>query len=118
MKHASSVVLFWVFKGVATNQERWLALGQVQVLDIVKCFAQARSLRKAAVLLNVHNHPSIVSNPAIIRRGGPSKLHPLLTEIFYGCTMENVYRSLKAQANKDKAAKGTGPACLSLPNPI
>ena len=51
-------------------------------------------------------HPSILSSSnAMGVRGSPSKLHPILTAIFYNCTLENMYRGLAQQAKKDHRRK-------------
>ncbi len=88
------------------HKETWLSLGQVRIDDICRWFSAARSYRKAASLLNIREHPEILKRPMLLKRGGPAKLKPILTDIFYGCAMDDMYRSLKGPMKVDTTAKG------------
>ncbi len=57
-------------------------------------------------MMTLDKHPDLVSNPAVLRRGGPAKLHPILAHIFYHCTSEDMYRSMKEYVADDRVAKG------------
>ena len=85
--------------------ERWLTRRQVQMKDMIPCFNRCRCLTQAMNVLNFDRHPLIVSNPALRKRGGPAKLHPVLMSILYNCTLENMYRPLAKQTQKDKKRK-------------
>jgi hypothetical protein len=88
------------------SEERWLSTGHLKIETLIHWFSQARHFRKAATALNVSRHPEIIQNPDFMKRGSVSKLHPLLTRIFYNCSFDNVYRSLKSEAHKDHLTKG------------
>ncbi len=82
-------------------------------MDVVRWFGIARTLHKAASHLNVRRHPDLLNDPSFFKRGGPAKIHPVLTAIFYNCSLETVYRSLGEQIAADTSAKGFG--CIELP---
>ena len=85
--------------------ERWLARDHIDVRELLRCFTQARSLFQASVLLDCERHPAIASQPRFRKRGGASKLHPVLTAVCYNCSIESIYRSLATHIKDDKASK-------------
>jgi hypothetical protein len=91
----------------AAHQERWLEQGHVQISDLCKTFGTARNFRKAAMRLGVGRHPDLLNNPAFGKRGSASKLHPILTRIFYHCSLDTMYKPLGVHAAFDKSAKGS-----------
>lgn len=83
--------------------ERWLRRGHIDMGTIIECFTEARSLHKAAGLLNLDAHPCLMR----IADKSPtaSKVHPWLTRALYNCSAESMYHSVAKAAKKDATRK-------------
>ncbi len=88
-----------------------MARDQININDLCRWFAVARKFREAASEIGIVRHPDILEHPLLMKRGGGSKLHPIITKVFYGCTVVDMYRSLKEHAKHDEKLKGI-PWCM------
>jgi hypothetical protein len=81
-------------------------MGHITLQQLVDHFSVARRLRKVTSLLRLDRHPAVVAVPAVMQRGGPAKLHPLIVQAFYNCAIDSMYRTLKGAAHYDQLQKG------------
>ena len=99
--------------------ERWIATGQVRIEEVVHNLGLARKTRRAAALLGLERHPSLMDT-TLYERHGSARLHTLLSHITYNCELISMYPGLKSQTfrNTDPQivcqAKGYQVRCLFL----
>lgn len=83
--------------------ERWLRIGHVTCRDLLECFVQARSLRRASVLLGIDQHP-ILSDERL-EHSVFSTVGAAMSKVIYHCDLESMFRpkaSVAAEHSKKK----------------
>ena len=88
--------------------ERWIHRGHMTADELLACFDRMRSLNSIVKEFSFELSPELAQ-----RKSGAVQLssrslrdpHTVCTSIFYGCSIESMYRSLRGAADSDRKAK-------------